>query len=60
MINPASLSVAAFAGALITALVRRRRPDIEDGTVMAVAAGGIAGESVMGVTIAILIALGAL
>jgi len=58
MINPTSLSVAAFAGALIMALVRRRRPGMEDGTVMAVAAGGIAGESIMGVTIAILLALG--
>jgi uncharacterized oligopeptide transporter (OPT) family protein len=58
MMNPAALSVAAFAGALLTWLVRRGRPDIEDGTVMALAAGGIAGESVMGVTIAILIALG--
>ena len=58
MINPASLSVAAFVGAVITALVRRRRPDIEDGAVMALAAGGIAGESIMGVMIAILMAVG--
>jgi putative OPT family oligopeptide transporter len=60
MINPASLSVTAFAGAVITALIRRRRPDIEDTSVMAVAAGGIAGESIMGVTIAILLTLGLL
>jgi putative OPT family oligopeptide transporter len=60
MLNPASLSVAAFAGALAMALYRRRRPDTDDTTIMALAAGGIAGESIMGVTIAILLALGAI
>jgi uncharacterized oligopeptide transporter (OPT) family protein len=60
MLNPASLSVTAFASALVTALLRRARPQVDGTTIMAVAAGGIAGESIMGVAIAILIALGVL
>jgi hypothetical protein len=43
------------------ALVARRiRPDISDSTVLTIAAGGMAGESLMAVVIAALTALGAL
>ncbi len=60
MITPASLSVAAFLGALTLAAVRKVRPGISENTVAAVAAGGMAGESLMGVLIATLIASGLL
>jgi putative OPT family oligopeptide transporter len=60
MLSPLYLSSAAFAGALIIVLLRRVRPNIDDPSVMAAAAGGIAGESLMGVIIAILVATGRL
>ncbi|HEY2901158.1 MAG TPA: OPT/YSL family transporter [Polyangia bacterium] len=58
MLMPASLSIAAVLGALVLAAVRKARPDVSDNTVAAVAAGGMAGESIMGVIIAALIASG--
>jgi uncharacterized oligopeptide transporter (OPT) family protein len=60
MMMPASLSVAAFAGAVAIAVARRLRPSFDEQSAMALAAGGIAGESLMGVFVAILIATGAL
>jgi OPT family oligopeptide transporter len=60
MLLPASLSATVFIGAALMALVKRRWPAISDGAVTSIAAGGIAGESIMGVVIAILIAFGAL
>jgi uncharacterized oligopeptide transporter (OPT) family protein len=60
MLLPASLSVAAFAGAATIAAARRLRPGFDEQSAMALAAGGIAGESLMGVFIAILIATGVL
>jgi uncharacterized oligopeptide transporter (OPT) family protein len=59
-LTPASLSVAAFVGALALLIVRKARPGISESSVAAVAAGGIAGESIMGVIIAALIASGIL
>jgi uncharacterized oligopeptide transporter (OPT) family protein len=60
MLMPASLSVAALAGALLVFVVRRLRPSVDEASVMSLAAGGIAGESLMGVLIAILVATGVL
>jgi uncharacterized oligopeptide transporter (OPT) family protein len=60
MLLPQSLSFAAFLGAAIMATVRRLRPSLDEQSAMTVAAGGIAGESLMGVLIAILIAAGVL
>jgi uncharacterized oligopeptide transporter (OPT) family protein len=60
MLWPASLSVAALTGALAVYVLRRLRPSIDEAAVMSLAAGGIAGESVMGVAIAILVATGIL
>jgi len=60
MIMPASLSVAALSGALAVYVIRRLRPSVDEASVMSLAAGGIAGESVMGVVIAILVATGIL
>jgi putative OPT family oligopeptide transporter len=58
ILTPASLSIAAFGGAMAVVVARRLRPQISDASVTSVAAGGIAGESVMGVVIAVLMALG--
>jgi uncharacterized oligopeptide transporter (OPT) family protein len=60
MLTPASLSYSAVAGALLALLLRRLKPSFDEPSVMALAAGGIAGESIMGVAIAILIAMGVL
>jgi putative OPT family oligopeptide transporter len=60
MIMPASLSVAALSGALAVYVIRRLRPSVDEASVMSLAAGGIAGESLMGVVIAILVATGIL
>jgi putative OPT family oligopeptide transporter len=59
IITPFSLSMSMCVGGLIVALARKARPSSEP-TVMAIAAGGLAGESVMGVVIAALIASGLL
>jgi len=54
---PFSNSLAFFLGALVAEGVRRRRPSEVDTTVTPVASGFIAGESLMGVLIAMAIAL---
>ncbi len=54
---PFANSLAFFLGALVAEIVRRRRPAEVDGTVTPVASGFIAGESLMGVAIAMAIAL---
>jgi uncharacterized oligopeptide transporter (OPT) family protein len=56
-ITPASLSAAALVGAVAVALLRRARPGISDGDINAVAAGAMAGESLTGVAIALMLAL---
>lgn len=60
MLMPASLSVAVLSGALAVYVIRRLRPSVDEASVMSLAAGGIAGESLMGVVIAILVATGIL
>jgi uncharacterized oligopeptide transporter (OPT) family protein len=60
MLIPASLSFTALAGALAVIVVRRLRPGVDEPTVMAAAAGGIAGEALTGVLVAALIAAGVL
>ncbi|HZL19260.1 MAG TPA: OPT family oligopeptide transporter [Polyangia bacterium] len=60
MLMPASLSVAALVGALLVLGIRRLRPSLDEASVMSLAAGGIAGESLMGVVIAILMVCGVL
>ena len=56
--SPASLTVTVFLGAVATALFRRRWPKTAEDSLTSAAAGGIAGESIMGVLIAALIAFG--
>lgn len=60
MITPASLSAAAALGAVLMVLARRRFPGLAEGESNAMAAGLLAGESIVGVAIAVLAALGLL
>jgi uncharacterized oligopeptide transporter (OPT) family protein len=58
LIMPASLSVAALAGVLLMSAAQRLRPSLDQEAAMSIAAGGLAGESMMGVVIAVLLLLG--
>jgi uncharacterized oligopeptide transporter (OPT) family protein len=60
MVIPGSNSVAMFLGGLTAELLRRRRPALSERYVVPVSSGLIAGESLMGVAVAILIVLGVL
>jgi uncharacterized oligopeptide transporter (OPT) family protein len=60
MLIPASLSVTALLGAIALITFRRLRPGVDESSTMALAAGGLAGESLTGVLIAILIVAGIL
>ena len=60
MLMPASLSLAALTGAVAAVVVMRLRPSVDQESLTSLAAGGITGESVMGVVIAIAIATGLL
>jgi putative OPT family oligopeptide transporter len=58
MVMPASLALAALVGAVLALVVRRLRPGVDQESLTSLAAGGIAGESVMGVIIAVLVVTG--
>jgi OPT family oligopeptide transporter len=58
MVIPGYNSIAMFMGGLIAELLRRKRPALAERAVVPVASGFIAGESLMGVLIAVLVALG--
>jgi uncharacterized oligopeptide transporter (OPT) family protein len=60
VMTPFSYSLTAAIGGFVLFSVKRIRPAASDATLMATAAGGIAGESVMGVVVAALIATGLL
>jgi uncharacterized oligopeptide transporter (OPT) family protein len=60
MVIPGSNSIAMFLGAAAAEALRRRRPAFAERTVIATASGLIAGESLVGVLLAVLTALGAL
>ncbi len=60
MVVPGSNSIAMFTGAAIAEIVRRRSPALAEKTVVPVASGLIAGESLMGILIAFLIVAGVL
>jgi uncharacterized oligopeptide transporter (OPT) family protein len=59
MVIPGTSSIAIFAGASLAEAVRRARPALAERTVLPVASGLIAGESLMGIVVAIVLALGA-
>ncbi len=58
MVIPGSNSIAMFLGAAVAEAIRRRRPEFAERTVVPVASGLIAGESLMGILIALLIVSG--
>jgi len=60
MVIPGSNAIAMFGGALLAWLLQRRRPDLAQRYVVPVSSGLIAGESLMGVAVALLIVGGAL
>jgi uncharacterized oligopeptide transporter (OPT) family protein len=60
MVVPGSNSIAMFGGALIAHLMQQRRPALAQRFVVPVASGLIAGESLMGVLVAMLIVAGVL
>jgi uncharacterized oligopeptide transporter (OPT) family protein len=53
MLMPASISIAVLAGAVLAVVLKRLRPSLDQESVTSLAAGGIAGESVTGVLVAI-------
>ncbi|MCI0414630.1 OPT/YSL family transporter [bacterium] len=60
MVIPGSNSIAMFIGASIAELLNKKKPALGDLTVFPVASGMIAGESLMGIVIAMLIVSGVL
>ena len=60
MVIPASNCIAMFLGAAIAEWLRRTRPALAEKTVVPVSSGLIAGESLMGIVIALLIVAGVL
>lgn len=60
MVIPGSNSVAMFLGGLVAEILRRRSPEVSRRYVVPVSSGLIAGESLMGVLVAVLIVLGVL
>jgi uncharacterized oligopeptide transporter (OPT) family protein len=60
MVIPGSNAIAMFLGALIAEVLRRRRPLLANRYVVPVSSGLIAGESLMGILVAMLIVFGVL
>ncbi|MES2745270.1 MAG: OPT family oligopeptide transporter [Bdellovibrionota bacterium] len=57
---PAYNSIAFFIGALIALIIEKKNPKFAENTIVPVSSGFIAGESLMGVAVAILVVLGVL
>jgi uncharacterized oligopeptide transporter (OPT) family protein len=55
---PAYNSVSIFIGALLAEVLRRRNKALAEQAIIPVSSGFIAGESLMGILVAILVALG--
>ncbi|MFO0758174.1 MAG: OPT family oligopeptide transporter [Byssovorax sp.] len=60
MVIPGSNAVAMFLGAAIAEVMRRKKPDLAERLVVPVSSGLIAGESLMGILVALLIVAGVL
>jgi OPT family oligopeptide transporter len=60
MVIPGSNSIAMFLGSSIAEYLRRKKPDVAERYVVPTASGLIAGESLMGIVIAVLIVAGVL
>ena len=60
MVIPGSNAVAMFLGAAMAESLRRRNPDLAERVVVPVSSGLIAGESLMGIVVALLVVAGVL
>jgi len=60
MMIPGNNSIAMFVGSAAATWLLRRRPELAERTVVPVASGFIAGESLMGILVAVLVATGVL
>jgi uncharacterized oligopeptide transporter (OPT) family protein len=60
IVIPGASSISFFIGASIAEVLRRKRPKFADATVLPVSSGLIAGESLMGILVAMLKAFGAM
>lgn len=60
MVIPGSNAIAMFLGSFVAEIVRRRRPALAERAIIPVSSGIIAGESLMGILIALLIVMGVL
>jgi OPT family oligopeptide transporter len=60
MVVPGYNAIAMFIGAAVAEIVRRRSPELGERAVVPVSSGFIAGESLMGIVVAILVAVGIL
>jgi uncharacterized oligopeptide transporter (OPT) family protein len=60
MVIPGSNAIAMFLGALVAEVLRKKRPQLAERTVIPVSSGFIAGESLMGILVALLVVLGVL
>ncbi len=58
LVIPASNGIAIFIGAALAALLRKLKPMYQENVTLPVASGFIAGESLMGIVIALLVAIG--
>jgi OPT family oligopeptide transporter len=56
--TPANNTISMFVGSLIALTIERRRPQLAEKTVVPVSSGFIAGESLIGVLLAVLVVLG--
>lgn len=60
MVIPGSNAISMFLGSLVAELVRRFKPALAERAIVPVSSGFIAGESLMGIAIALLVVLGVL
>lgn len=60
MVIPGSNAIAMFLGSLVAEALRRWKPKLAERTIVPVSSGFIAGESLMGIAIALLVVLGVL
>ena len=60
LVTPGSNAISMFLGSLVAEGVRRWRPKLAERTIVPVSSGFIAGESLMGIAIALLIVMGVL
>ena len=60
LVVPGSNAISMFLGALVAEILRRRKPQLAQRTIVPVASGFIAGESLMSILVAVLVVMGVL